>query len=96
VGVNRFQAEQEKPTNLLRVDPAVRISQIEKLKKLKSERDEEEVKKGLAQLKRAAGGTANLMPPIFEAVKAYATLGEICDVLREIFGEYQQVTTVGR
>ena len=96
VGVNRFQAEQEKPTNLLRVDPAVRISQIEKLKKLKSERDEEMVKKGLAQLKRAAKGTANLMPPIFDAVKAYATLGEICDVLREIFGEYQQVTTVGR
>jgi methylmalonyl-CoA mutase N-terminal domain/subunit len=96
VGVNRFQAEQEKPTNLLRVDPAVRISQIEKLKKLKSERDEEGVKKGLAQLKRAAGGTENLMPPILDAVKAYATLGEICDVLREIFGEYQQVTTVGR
>ena len=96
VGVNRFQAEQEKPTNLLRVDPAVRISQIEKVKKLKSERDEEVVKKSLAQLKRAAEGTANLMPPIFDAVKAYATLGEICDVLREIFGEYQQVTTVGR
>jgi methylmalonyl-CoA mutase N-terminal domain/subunit len=96
VGVNRFQAEQEKPTNLLRVDPAVGISQIEKLKKLKSEREEEAVKKSLVQLKRAAEGSGNLMPPIFDAVKAYATLGEICDVLREVYGEYQQVTTVGR
>jgi methylmalonyl-CoA mutase N-terminal domain/subunit len=96
VGVNRFQVEEEKPTNLLRVDPAVRISQIEKLKKVKSERDEEAVKKSLAQLKQAAEGSANLLPPIFEAVKAYATLGEICDVMREVFGEYQQVTTVGK
>ena len=96
VGVNRFQAEEEKPTNLLRVDPAVRISQIEKLEKLKSERDEEAVKKTLDQLKQAAEGSENLMPPIFEAVKVYATLGEICDVMREVFGEYQQVTTVGR
>jgi methylmalonyl-CoA mutase N-terminal domain/subunit len=96
VGVNRFQAEEEKPTNLLRVDPAVQISQIEKLKKLKSERDEEAVKKNLAQLKQAAEGSENLIPPIFDAVKAYATLGEICDVMREVYGEYQQVTTVGR
>ncbi|MGD8226215.1 MAG: methylmalonyl-CoA mutase family protein [Desulfobacteraceae bacterium] len=96
VGVNRFKAEEEKPTNLLRVDPAVRISQIEKLKKLKSERDEESVKKSLAQLKQVAEGSENLMPPIFDAVKAYATLGEICDVMREVYGEYQQVTTVGK
>jgi methylmalonyl-CoA mutase N-terminal domain/subunit len=96
VGVNRFQAEQEKPTNLLRVDPTVRISQLEKLRILKSERDDQKVKKGLAELKRTAEGSRNLMPPIFDAVKAYATLGEICDVMREVFGEYQQVTTVGK
>jgi len=96
VGVNRFQAEEEKPTNLLRVDPAVQISQIEKVKKLKSERDDEAVKKSLARLKQVAEGSGNLMPPIFDAVKAYATLGEICDVLREVYGEYQQVTTVGK
>jgi methylmalonyl-CoA mutase N-terminal domain/subunit len=86
----------EKPTNLLRVDPAVRISQIEKLEKLKSERDDKAVKENLAQLKRAAEGSENLMPPILGAVKAYATLGEICDVMREVYGEYQQVTTVGK
>lgn len=96
VGVNRFQAAEEKPTNLLRVDPAVRISQIEKLEKLKSERDDKAVKENLAQLKRAAEGSENLMPPILGAVKAYATLGEICDVMREVYGEYQQVTTVGK
>jgi methylmalonyl-CoA mutase N-terminal domain/subunit len=96
VGVNRFQAAVEKPTNLLRVDPAVRISQIEKLEKLKSERDDKAVKENLAQLKRAAEGSENLMPPILGAVKAYATLGEICDVMREVYGEYQQVTTVGK
>jgi methylmalonyl-CoA mutase N-terminal domain/subunit len=96
VGVNRFQAEGEKPTNLLRVDPAVRISQIEKLKKMKSEREDEAVRKSLAQLKQAAEGSANLLPPIFDAVKSYATLGEICDVMRDVFGEYQQVTTVGK
>ena len=96
VGVNRFQVQEDRPSNLLRVDPAVRVSQIEKLKKLKSERDDSKVKRTLAQLKRAAEGTDNLMPPILDAVRGYATLGEICDVLREVFGEYQQVTTIGK
>jgi methylmalonyl-CoA mutase N-terminal domain/subunit len=96
VGVNRFQVEEEKPTNLLRVDPAVRTSQLEKLEKLKSERDEDKVKEDLAELKRVAEGDGNLMLPILDAVKNYATLGEICDTLREVFGEYQQITTLGR
>jgi len=95
VGLNRFQAEEKKPANLLRVDPSVRFSQIEKLKKLKSERDGRRVSKSLAQLKKVAEGDGNLMVPILEAVKAYATLGEICDVLRGVFGEYQQVKTLG-
>ena len=95
VGVNRFQVEEEKPTNLLRVDPAVRTSQIERLKKLRSERDDAVVGKRLADLKQGAEGDQNLIPLMLEAVKAYATLGEICDVLREVFGEYQQVNTLG-
>jgi len=94
VGVNRFQVEEEKPTNLLRVDPAVRRAQIEKLKALRAERDEQKVKDTLARLREAAQGTENLMPPILEAVKAYATLGEICDVLRAVFGEYQPSTSL--
>jgi methylmalonyl-CoA mutase N-terminal domain/subunit len=95
VGLNRFQVEEERPSNLLRVDPAVRVSQVDKLQKLKSERDGEKVKKTLAELKQTAEGHDNLMVPILEAVKAYATLGEICDTLREVFGEYQQISTLG-
>jgi len=95
VGVNRFQVEEEKPTNLLRVDPVVRTSQIERLQKLRSERDDAVVGKCLSDLKQGAKGNQNLIPLMLEAVKAYATLGEICDVLREIFGEYQQVNTLG-
>jgi methylmalonyl-CoA mutase N-terminal domain/subunit len=96
VGVNRFQVEEEKPTNLLRVDPTIRISQIEKLDTLKSERENDRVQKSLDELKRVAEVDGNLMVPIVEAVKAYATLGEICDILRGVFGEYQQVKTLGR
>lgn len=96
VGLNRFQVQEEKPTNLLRVDPAVGALQIEKLKKLRLERNREKVLNSLASLKKAAQGTENLMVPMLDAVKAYATLGEICDVLREVFGEYQQVNTLGR
>jgi methylmalonyl-CoA mutase, N-terminal domain len=96
VGLNRFQVEEEKPTNLLRVDPAVREAQIKRLKELKSERDNEKVNKSLSNLKQVAQGDNNLMPYILDAVKAYASLGEICNVLREVFGEYQQVSTLGR
>jgi len=96
VGQNRFQVEEEKPTNLLRVDPSVRISQIEKLEKVRSERDTQQVEKCLEELKEVAEGDQNLMMPILNAVKAYATLGEICDVLRGVFGEYQQAATVGK
>jgi methylmalonyl-CoA mutase N-terminal domain/subunit len=96
VGLNRFQVKEEKPTNLLRVDPTVREAQIERLKKLKSERNNKKVNKSLSDLKQAAQVDDNLMPYILDAVKAYATLGEICNVLREVFGEYQQVSTLGR
>jgi methylmalonyl-CoA mutase N-terminal domain/subunit len=95
VGVNRFQIQEEKPNNLLRVDPTVRLSQIERLNLLKSERDSDRVKSRLSELKKVAESDENLMIPILDAVKAYATLGEICDILREVFGEYRQVTTFG-
>lgn len=90
VGVNRFQIKEDPPKNLLKVDPQVEISQRAKLLALKKERDQHAVDRALAVLKETARGTGNLMPPILEAVKVYATLGEICDSLREIFGEYQQ------
>ena len=96
IGLNRFQVQEEKPKNLLRVDPALRLSQIEELKKMKSERDQDRVARALSELKRAAEGTDNLMLPILQAVKTYATLGEICDTLRHVFGEYRQINTLGR
>jgi methylmalonyl-CoA mutase N-terminal domain/subunit len=96
VGVNRFQVQEEKPRNLLRVDPAVRASQLEKIRKLKSERDSAGVTKCLVELKAAASSADNLMVPILDAVKCYATLGEICNVLRDVFGEYKQVNTFAR
>jgi len=95
VGVNKFQIEEEAPKDLLRVDPGVRLLQIEKLKELRSERDNGRVKDILSELKKAAEGNDNLMPIIVDAVKAYGTLGEICDALREVFGEYQPVSTIG-
>jgi methylmalonyl-CoA mutase N-terminal domain/subunit len=95
VGVNRFQVEEEPLKDLLRVDPAVRISQIEKLEKLKAERDNGTVKGVLGELRKTAQGADNLMPVILDAVRVYATLGEICDALRDVFGEYQPVSTLG-
>jgi len=95
VGVNKFQVKEEPPKGLLKVDPSVRTSQIEKLERLKSERDAEKVESMLTKLKKGAEGNDNLMPLILNAVKAYATLGEVCDTLREVFGEYQPVSTIG-
>jgi len=90
VGLNKFQAEkEEKPTGLLVVDPAVGDRQEARLRELKSTRDQSAVQKALAELKTAAEGTDNLMPPILKAVTALATLGEICDTLRGVWGEYE-------
>jgi len=94
VGLNRFQTEEEKITDLLRVNPAVQVAQIEKLQKVRSERDGDKVEKSLAAIKKAAQGNDNLMPFILDSVKAYATLGEICGVLKEVYGEYQQPGTL--
>ncbi|SKC91090.1 acyl-CoA mutase large subunit family protein [Maledivibacter halophilus] len=90
VGMNKFQIKEQPPKGLLRVDPSVGESQKEKLAKLRAERDNEAVKEKLQALKEACKGNDNLMPFILDAVRAYATLGEVCGVMREVFGEYQQ------
>jgi methylmalonyl-CoA mutase N-terminal domain/subunit len=90
VGVNQFQMEEEPLRNILRIPPEVECTQKEKLARIKKERDSEKVRKALAALKTAAQGTNNVVPPILEAVKAYATVGEISDTLREVFGEYRE------
>lgn len=94
VGLNKFQQEAAPPGNLLRVAPAVRESQVAKLKQLKEQRDTTAVAAALQGLKGCAEGTDNLMPPLSRAVKCYATLGEICDTLRVVFGEYKAVSTL--
>lgn len=90
VGSNRFQVEEVPPTGLLRVDPNVRELQTERIKSLKESRDEGTVESALSQLQSVAQGDGNLMPPILEAVRAYATVGEISQVMRNVFGEYRQ------
>ncbi len=89
VGVNRYQVEEEPLREIYRVDPAVRSLKMARLKSLKERRDGGRVKEALQELERAAGGSEKLMPRIIEAVKAYATLGEICDALRAKFGSYK-------
>lgn len=94
VGVNRFQVAEDHKPNILRVDESVGAAQVEQLRKLRAERDNQAVEGCLADLHQAAQGDANLMPFIVDAVEAYATIGEICDVLRRVFGEYHAPTTI--
>ncbi len=90
VGVNEFRMEEEAAIPVFRVDPMVEKAQRERLGRLRQERDGERVRGSLKHLEEAARGRENLLPPILEAVKAYTTLGEICDVLRSVFGEYRE------
>jgi len=89
VGVNCFEIEEEQPKNLLRVNPAIGEAQKKRLRILKSRRDERAVASALKNIETTAKGQNNLLPPIFEAVKSYASIGEICNVLRDVFGVYR-------
>ena len=95
VGVNKFTQEEEAPKNLLRVDGSVGKLQAEKIAALKARRDNAKVEETLAALEKAcADESVNLMPFILEAVEAYATEGEICGVMRKVFGEYKPHTAL--
>ena len=89
VGVNDFVAE-EQPLEVLQIGEGVAEQQAMALKKLRAERSSDEVRRRLGALSKASGGKENLMPFIFDAVKAYATLGEICDAMRVVFGTYEE------
>ena len=89
VGVNKYQVEEEPPREIYRVDPAVRNLQAARLESLKQRRDSGRVSTALQQLERAAGADEKLMPHILNAVRAYATMGEICGALRSKFGSYK-------
>ncbi|MDI6756046.1 MAG: methylmalonyl-CoA mutase family protein, partial [Thermodesulfobacteriota bacterium] len=89
VGVNKYQAEEEKSIEYLKIDPEVERCQIARLQETKRARNNSQVQACLADLRKAAQGSENLMPYILAAVKEYATLQEICDVFREVFGTYR-------
>jgi methylmalonyl-CoA mutase, N-terminal domain len=89
VGINKYTMEEAPPTNLLRVDMSVGEVEVAKLKKLRAERDQVKWQKALDQLREVSQTSENVMPAVIEAVKARATVGEICDVWRGIFGEYR-------
>ena len=89
VGLNKFRVEEGPPRGLLKVDPAVGERQAAALRELRARRDSSRVADALRGIDSAARGSDNLMPPILEAVRAYATLGEICDAMRAVFGEYR-------
>jgi methylmalonyl-CoA mutase N-terminal domain/subunit len=90
VGVNKYQIKEEEHKDLLKVDIKVQEEQIKFLKKIRSERNNDEVDKRLEVLKTAAQGNDNLMPYILDAVRVYASIGEICNTMRTVFGEYKE------
>ena len=94
VGVNKYVVEEEVMPEILRVDESVQQQQHERLAALRQQRNSEAVEQALANLKAAATGQANMMPHILTAVEAYATTGEICQALREVWGEYQAPVTI--
>ena len=89
VGINKFSSDEKPYENLLKVDDSIRAFQIEKLNKVKAERNNEKVIQNLNRLEEAAKSDSNLMPFILDAVESYATLGEIANTLRAVFGEYK-------
>ena len=88
VGVNRFRVDEEDPYEALRVDPAIEQQQAERLAKLRRERDQAAVDKHLAALTAAAQGDDNVLYPMKEALRAKATVGEVCNALRDVWGVY--------
>ncbi len=90
VGVNAFRKDEEEPIPILKIDETVARAQVERLRAVKASRNAGAVKAALDRVERTAREGANLVPPVIEAVKAYATLGEISDVLRKVFGVYRE------
>ena len=94
VGVNDYVAENDRPMPILYIDEQVAERQLARLEALRRTRDHDRVARALDALREAAAGTANTMSPMLDAVRAYATVGEMCDALREVWGEYEEVPFV--
>jgi methylmalonyl-CoA mutase, N-terminal domain len=94
VNVNVYEPQDEQEMEIHRIDPEISNRQLERLKDLKERRDNALVGKRLEELKEAAGGEDNTMYPILEAVRAYATVQEICDAMKEVFGDYRETPVI--
>ena len=94
VGVNKYRIEEQELEGLLKIERSVQEAQIQSLRTICAKRNQAEVFTQLAELKKAAEGTINLMPFILQAVRTYATIGEICSTLRSVFGEYREYNTL--
>jgi methylmalonyl-CoA mutase N-terminal domain/subunit len=94
VGVNAFVQQNEPPLAILYIDDSAAEIQLAKLEQLRTTRDNDAVRRTLDRLAAAARTTENLMPPILDAVRAYATVGEMCDALRDVWGEYEEVPII--
>jgi len=93
VEVNRFESE-EAPIEVLRIDPEVERRQASRLKTLRKGRDSGQVEGALEKIRQSARGPSNLMPVIIEAVEVYATVGEIADAMRDVFGEHKETIVI--
>jgi methylmalonyl-CoA mutase N-terminal domain/subunit len=94
VNVNVYEPQEEQDVEIHRIDPEISERQLERLKELKDKRDNALVEKRLEELKEAARGDDNTMYPILEAVRAYATVQEICDAMKEVFGSYRETPMI--
>jgi methylmalonyl-CoA mutase N-terminal domain/subunit len=94
VGVNRFEVEQETPVPIQRIDETLERKQVERLRALRTKRDEKRWAVALEGVQSAAGSGENVMPKILEAVESYATVGEISDAMRKVFGEYRETVVI--
>ncbi|HSC51795.1 MAG TPA: methylmalonyl-CoA mutase family protein, partial [Gaiellaceae bacterium] len=90
VGVNRYELEDEGEIEILRIDPALEQKQVERVRALRERRDSADAEQALARLKQGAEGDENLMPLLIEASRAYVTMGEMCDALRETWGTWRE------
>jgi len=94
VGVNRFEVEEEKPIPIQRIDPALEPKQVERVRALRAGREAGPWKAAMQGVEDAARGGDNVMPKILAAVEAYATVGEISDAMRRVFGEYREAVVI--
>jgi methylmalonyl-CoA mutase N-terminal domain/subunit len=94
VGVNRFQVDDEKPVKTLHIDPALERAQVERVRALRERRNSRATEEALNKLEQAAGTSENLLPHVLDSVEAYATVGEISNRLRKVWGEYRETATV--